>query len=143
MVAKTEGDYHLKAENLRRTNEKLDAIEQCITTDIGAEVEIRQSIAEYQQVINDARQKKAELDEVILQAEEAMEKGEEEMRKSKAQRRRNHFVELRQLVKEQATGFEKLKKSEVAHHAELTQKIEGYKMKGQPFSIEGSIALTT
>jgi hypothetical protein len=71
--------------------------------------------------------------------------GEEEMKKSKDQRRENHSVELRQLVEEQKTGFEELKKSEGALHAELTQRIDGYRMNdkpyGQSFLFERRVAL--
>ena len=142
VVAKTESDHHIKAESLRRTNEKIDAIEKCIASDTGAEVHIRQDIAENQRVIDDVKQKKAELDKIMHQAEEAVEKGEEEMKRSKDQRRETHSVELGQLVEEQRTGFEELKKSEGVLHAELTKKIQGYKMTGQSLLFEARVALT-
>jgi len=53
VVAQTEIEHHNKADNLRRTNEKIDAIEKCIASDTGAEVHIRQDIAENQRVIDD------------------------------------------------------------------------------------------
>jgi hypothetical protein len=133
VVAKTETDHHTKAESLRRTNEKIDAIEQCIATDTGAEVDIRQRIVESQQVIDDMELKKAELYKIMHKAQEVMKKGKEEMKRSKDQRRENHSVELRQLVEEQKTGFEELKKSEGTLHAELTQKIDGYRMNDKPY----------
>lgn len=80
--------------------------------------------------------KQAELDKIIHEAQEVVRTGEVEMKKSKDQKRQHHSVELRQLVEEQVTGFEELKTSEVAHHAELTKKIQGYKMNGQSFLIE-------
>ena len=83
-------------------------------------------------MFTDTEQRRAELDGILRQARETMENAHEEMRKIKAQRREYHSVELRQLVKEQAAGFEELKRSEVAHHAELTQKIEEYKKNAQP-----------
>ena len=142
VVAETEADYHTKAESLRRTNEKINAIEECIATDIGVEVRIREYITQCQRVIDQTTEKRAELDKALLQTQETLKECEEDMKMNKNQRRENHSAELEQLVKEQAAGFEELKKCEVAHHAELTEKIEGYKKNGQPFSIEGSIMLT-
>ena len=110
---------------------------------MGDEAEIRERIIESQKVVTDTQLKRAELDGILHDEWRTIKKFKGFMKMRKDQRRENHSAELEQLVKEQATGFEELKKSEVAHHAELTQKIEGYKMKGQPFSIEGSIALTT
>jgi hypothetical protein len=136
VIAKTEVDHHTKAESLRRTNEKIENIEKCIATDTGAEVHIRQKIAESQKIVDDVKWKQAELDKIIHEAQEVVRTGEVEMKKSKDQKRQHHSVELRQLVEEQVTGFEELKKSEVAHHAELTKKIQGYKMNGQSFLIE-------
>jgi uncharacterized protein YfcZ (UPF0381/DUF406 family) len=142
VVAKTEADHHAKAESLRRTNEKIENIETCFATDIGAEVDIRQRIAESQQVISDMRQKKAELDKIMDEAQEVIEKGEEEMRQSKDQRRGNHSEELRLLVEEQADKLDDLRPAEKALYVELRQKIQGYKMNGQPFLIIIRVALT-
>lgn len=104
VVAKAEVNHHINAQSLRRTNEKIDAIETCIATDTGAEVDIRQRIVESQQVIDDMELKKAELDKIMHKAQEVMKKGEEEMKRSKDQRRENHSVELRLLVRIQAAG---------------------------------------
>jgi hypothetical protein len=125
-VAKTETDHHTKAESLRRTNEKIENIEKCLADDIGDEVNTRQRIAERQRVIEEHEQ-------ILLQEKESMKKDQGEMKKSKDQRRQNHSVELRQLVEEQRTGFEELKKSEGAMHAELTQRIDGYRMNDKPY----------
>ena len=133
VVAKSETDHHIKAESLRRTNVKIENIERCIATDIGDEVDIRQRIAESQRIIDENERKKAELEQILLQQKESIKKDQDEMKKSKDQRRENHSVELGQLVEEQATSFEELKKSEVVYHAELTQKIQGYKLNGQLF----------
>jgi hypothetical protein len=133
MAAQTELDHHYKAESLRRTNEKIENIEACIADDIGPEVDIRQRIAQSQKMIDENERKKANFEEMILQEKESMKKDQEEMKKSKDQRRENHSVEMRQLVKEQKTGFEELKKSEGALHAELTQRIDGYRMNDKPY----------
>ena len=58
VVAKAEVNRHINAESLRRTNEKIDAIEKCIASDTGAEVHIRQDIAENQRVIDDVNRRK-------------------------------------------------------------------------------------
>jgi len=133
VVAKTEADHHSKAERLRRTNVKIENIERCIATDIGDEVGIRQRIAESQRIIDENERKKAKFEQMILQEKESMKKDLEEMKKSKDQRRENHSVELGQLVEEQRTGFEELKKSEATLHAELTQRIDGYRMNDKPY----------
>jgi hypothetical protein len=126
MAAQTEPDHHYKAESLRRTNEKIENIEICIATDTGDEVDIRQRMTQRQRNIDEHEQ-------TLLQERESIKKDQEEMKKSKDQRRANHSVELRQLVEEQKTGFEELKKSERALHAELTQRIDGYRMNDKPY----------
>ena len=126
VVAKTEFDHHIKAESLRRTNEKIENIERCIATDTGPEVAIRQTIVGSQKIIDDVKRKRAELDKIIHEAQGVVRTGEEEMKKSKDQKRDHHSVEMEQLVKEQAVKLEELKPAEKALYVELAVKLSGY-----------------
>jgi len=78
-------------------------------------------------MIDDVKQKKAELDMIIHTAQEAVKQGQEEMKKSKDQKRQHHSVEMEQLVKEQAVKLEELKPAEKALYFELGERIFGYR----------------